>query len=149
MKTLRGRLFVAVLAAIVVSVALTVAIGATLTRRTADRSTRVNLAHRADLLAAEEQQQPSYIAENYLADIDGSFYVTGYLRSWAFEAQLRDYLRSEFGNDWFARREAGELLRELWSLGQGPTADELLRDVTGATLEMAAVADRIREGLLR
>ncbi|HZQ04604.1 MAG TPA: hypothetical protein VFA88_11370 [Gaiellaceae bacterium] len=88
-------------------------------------------------------------AENYLADIDGSFYVTGYLRSWAFEAQLRDYLRGEFGNDWFARREAGELLRELWSLGQGPTADELLRDVTGATLEMAAVADRIREGLLR
>jgi len=68
MKTLRGRLFVAVLAAIVVSVALTVAIGAALTRRTADRTTRANLAHRADLLAAEEQQQPSYIAENYLAD---------------------------------------------------------------------------------
>jgi two-component system sensor histidine kinase BaeS len=67
-KTLRGRLFVAILAAIVVSVALTVAIGAALTRRTADHSTRVSLAHRADLLAAEEQQQPSYIAENYLAD---------------------------------------------------------------------------------
>jgi hypothetical protein len=87
--------------------------------------------------------------ENYLADIDGSFYVTGYLRSWAFEAQLRDFLRSEFGNEWFARREAGDLLRELWSLGQGPTADDLLRDVTGAKLEMAAVGDRIREGLLR
>jgi hypothetical protein len=87
--------------------------------------------------------------ENYLADIDGSFYVTGYLRSWAFEAQQRDFLRSEFGNEWFARREAGDLLRELWSLGQGPTADELLRDVTGAKLEMAAVGDRIREGLLR
>jgi hypothetical protein len=85
--------------------------------------------------------------ENYLADIDGSFYVTGYLRSWAFEAQLRDFLRSEFGNDWFARREAGDLLRELWSLGQGPTADDLLRDVTRARLEMASVADRIREGL--
>ena len=88
-------------------------------------------------------------AENYLADIDGSFYVTGYLRSWAFEAQLRDFLRGEFGNDWFARREAGDLLRELWALGQGPTADDLLRDVTGATLEMAAVGERIREGLLR
>jgi hypothetical protein len=86
-------------------------------------------------------------AESYLADIDGSFYVTGYLRSWAFEAQLRDFLRSEFGNEWFARREAGDLLRELWSLGQGPTADELLRDVTGSTLEMASVAERIREGL--
>src|ERR1700752_1152164 len=71
-------------------------------------------------------------AADYLADIDGSFYVTGYLRSWAFEAQLRDFLRGEFGNDWFARREAGDLLRRLWALGQGPTADELLRDVTGA-----------------
>jgi hypothetical protein len=86
-------------------------------------------------------------AESYLDDIDGSFYVTGYLRSWAFEAQLRDFLRGEFGNEWFARREAGGLLRELWSLGQGPKADELLKDVTGATLEMSAVVDRIREGL--
>ena len=85
--------------------------------------------------------------ESYLDDIDGSFYVTGYLRSWAFEAQLRDFLRGELGNDWFARRDAGDLLRELWSLGQGPTADDLLKDVTGATLEMASVAERIREGL--
>jgi hypothetical protein len=85
--------------------------------------------------------------ESYLDDVDGSFYVTGYLRSWAFEAQLRDFLRAEFGNEWFARREAGELLRELWSLGQDPTADALLKDVTGASLEMAAVGDRIRERL--
>jgi hypothetical protein len=85
--------------------------------------------------------------ESYLMDIDGSFYVTGYLRSWAFETQLRDYLRSEYGNEWFARREAGDLLRELWSLGQGPTADALLRDVTGATIEMASIEDRVREGL--
>jgi hypothetical protein len=85
--------------------------------------------------------------ESYLDDIDGSFYVIGYLRSWAFEAQLREFLRGELGNDWFARRDAGDLLRELWSLGQGPTADELLKDVTGAKLEMASVAERIREGL--
>jgi hypothetical protein len=86
-------------------------------------------------------------AESYLDDIDGSFYVIGYLRSWALEAQLRDFLRSEFGSDWFARREAGDLLRELWALGQGPTAEELLADATGARLEMASVGDRIREGL--
>jgi hypothetical protein len=85
--------------------------------------------------------------ESYLDDIDGSFYVTGYLRSWAFEAQLRDFLRAEFGNDWFARRASGDLLRELWSLGQQPSAEDLLADVTGARLEMASVADRIREGL--
>jgi hypothetical protein len=85
--------------------------------------------------------------ESYLDDIDGSFYVTGYLRSWAFEAQLREFLRGEFGNEWFARRDTGDLLRELWSLGQGPTADELLRDVAGAKLEMASVAARVRENL--
>jgi hypothetical protein len=85
--------------------------------------------------------------ESYLDDIDGGFYVISYLRSWAFEAQLRDFLRSEFGNEWFARRDAGELLRELWALGQKPTADELLQDVTGARLEMASVSDRVRESL--
>jgi hypothetical protein len=84
---------------------------------------------------------------DYLSDIDGGFYVTSYLRSWAFEAQLRDFLREDFGNAWFARREAGSLLRELWSLGQKPTAEELLKDVTGATLEMESVADRVREVL--
>jgi hypothetical protein len=85
--------------------------------------------------------------ESYLDDIDGGFYVTGYLRSWAFEAQLRDFLRSEHGNEWFARRDTGDLLRELWSVGQEPTADALLKEVTGATLEMASVADRIHERL--
>ena len=65
----------------------------------------------------------------------------------AFEAQLRAYLRERFGNAWFTRREAGSLLRELWEEGQKPTADELLREVTGETLELAAVGDRVREAL--
>ena len=82
---------------------------------------------------------------DYLGDIDAGFYVSSYLRSWAFESQLREFLREEFGSDWFARREAGSLLRELWELGQKPTAEELLKDVTGQTLEMASVAARVRE----
>ena len=41
------------------------------------------------------------------------------------EAQLREFLREELGNAWFAQRDAGDLLRELWSLGPEPTADEL------------------------
>jgi hypothetical protein len=86
-------------------------------------------------------------AADYLGDIDDAFYASQYLRAWAFEAQLRAYLRERFGNAWFARREAGSLLRELWAEGQKPTADELLREVTGETLELAAVGDRIRESL--
>jgi hypothetical protein len=84
---------------------------------------------------------------NYLADIDSSFYVSSYLRSWGFEAQLRAYLREKFGNRWFASRDAGSLLRELWGEGQRLRAEELLKDVTGSTLEMEAVADRVREVL--
>ena len=42
-------------------------------------------------------------ATDYLGDMDSSFYVTGYLRSWAFEAQFRTHLRERFGMDWFTK----------------------------------------------
>ena len=84
---------------------------------------------------------------DYLGDIDSSFYVSSYLRSWAFEAQLRDHLREQFGSTWFAQREAGSLLKELWGEGQRWPAEEFLKDITGSTLEMESVAERVRESL--
>jgi hypothetical protein len=84
---------------------------------------------------------------DYLADIDDGFYASQYLRAWAFEAQLRSFLREKFGNEWFTRRDAGSLIRELWSEGQKPTADEILLDVTGARVELEAAAERVRESL--
>ena len=98
-----------------------------------------------ELLSAATRVEPAEV--DYLGDIDDGFYASQYLRAWALEAQLRAHLRERFGNAWFSRREAGSLLRELWSEGQKPTADELLREVTGETLELAAVVDRIRESL--
>ena len=86
-------------------------------------------------------------AADFLADIDSSFYVTGYLRSWAFEAQLRAHLQERYGRDWFTKREAGSLLRELWETGMSMTADELLHEVTGQEIEMDAVAQLTRETL--
>jgi len=84
---------------------------------------------------------------SYLADVDEGFYASCYLRSWAFEAQFRAYLRERYGNAWFSERKAGSLLRELWSEGQRYTADELLGEVSGASIELEAVADRVREYL--
>jgi hypothetical protein len=84
---------------------------------------------------------------DYLADIDDGFYSSQYLRAWAFEAQLRAYLRETFGTTWFTRRDAGSLLRELWSEGQKPNADEILEEVTGRRIELDAVAERIKEAL--
>jgi hypothetical protein len=82
---------------------------------------------------------------DYVDDIDDGFYASQYLRAWAFEAQLRSYLRERFGSAWFTRRDAGSLLRELWAEGQKPTADEILQEVTGATIELAAAGERARE----
>ncbi len=98
-----------------------------------------------ELLAGALEVAPS--DTDYLADIDDGFYASQYLRAWAFEAQLRSYLREKFGNAWFSRRDAGSLLRELWAEGQKHDADELLREVSGEPLELEAVGDRIREAL--
>ncbi len=98
-----------------------------------------------EILGGALKVEPS--PTDWLFDVDPGFYCTEYLRSWAFEAQMRFHLCEKFDYDWFTKREAGSLLRELWSLGQKPTADELLADVTGAGIEMAAVVERAREML--
>jgi hypothetical protein len=82
---------------------------------------------------------------DYLTDVDPGFYSSSYLRAWAFESLLRGFLLEEYGRTWFARPEAGSLLRDLWSEGQRLTADELLDDVAGTELTLAAVSERIME----
>ena len=84
---------------------------------------------------------------DFLADVDPGFYAQSYLRSWAFEAQMSLFLREEFGSAWFARREAGSLLRELWAEGQRLTADELLAELDGSRLDLEAIVDRTKEPL--
>ena len=97
----------------------------------------------AELLEDATKVPPS--TADYLADVDSGFYASAYLRSWAFEAQVRDFLREEFGRAWFTRPEAGSLLRELWSEGQRLTAEELVRELTGSELELDALVARVRE----
>ncbi len=63
--------------------------------------------------------------QNYLSDVDDFFYCACYLRAWMLEVQLRRRLVADFGPRWFASPEAGDYLRQLWSLGQEFTADEL------------------------
>jgi hypothetical protein len=77
--------------------------------------------------------------------VDGGFYCTYYLRARAFEAQLSEWLRERYGRNWFAQREAGSLVRELWELGQSLNADALLREVTGRSIDFGLLSDRPRE----
>jgi hypothetical protein len=84
---------------------------------------------------------------DYLGDVDAGFYSTEYVRAWAFEAALQRFFREKFGSTWFTRRDAGSLLRELWSEGQRPTADELLKELTSAEIELEAVTEYVRDSL--
>ena len=50
-------------------------------------------------------------------------------------------------SNWFAQREAGFLVRELWELGQSLDADALLREVTGQSIDFGVLSDRARDAL--
>jgi two-component system OmpR family sensor kinase len=64
MNSLRARLFVSTLAALAVTLALTVAISAFLTRRQVDRAQSANIARRADDLAQQRRQDVNYKRQN-------------------------------------------------------------------------------------
>jgi two-component system sensor histidine kinase BaeS len=63
-RSLRGRLFAATLAALALTIALTIGIGAVLTRRQVDRTQATNLARRADDLAQERRQNVNFKTED-------------------------------------------------------------------------------------
>jgi hypothetical protein len=75
----------------------------------------------------------------WLSDVDPFFYASRYLRAWALETHLATELRNRWGPAWFEEPEAGDFLRGLWRHGQALNADELLEQLVGARLELAAV----------
>ena len=81
--------------------------------------------------------------QRFLEDVDDGFYVAQYLRAWVFEAQLRRYLEQSFGAEWFARREAGDLLRGLWSVGQKYPVEELARQIGAPGLDLAPLVKQL------
>jgi len=66
-----------------------------------------------------------YDERNYLSDMDGGFYSADYLRAWVRCAQLRAYLVSEVGEDWWRSPKTGELLRDLFAEGTKPSSEEI------------------------
>jgi hypothetical protein len=68
-----------------------------------------------------------YAPQNYLNDMDPSYYSADYLRAWITEAMLRRHLEDTYGEDWFARSEAGKLLRGLWATGESKENEDVVR----------------------
>ncbi len=95
----------------------------------------------ADLLTSHVGVR--YSPDDYLADLDDGFYCARYLRAWVFDAQLRaDFVRRR-GEEWFTQPEAAAALRELWSEGQREPAEQLVRRVGYADLEIGPLAEEL------
>jgi len=101
----------------------------------------------ADLFT--DQLLVRYFPEEYLADVDDALYAAQYLRAWTFEAQLREYLKKEYDEEWFRAPRAGKFLRDLWREGQKYTADELVRFMGYDELDPEPMLAEIREALAR
>jgi hypothetical protein len=84
-----------------------------------------------------------YPAGNYLTDMDAGFYSADYLRAWIRSAQLRAYLVSEVGEDWWRRPETGERLRDLFREGTRPTSEEIAGRIGFEPLDTAPLLDEL------
>jgi hypothetical protein len=88
-----------------------------------------------------------YEPEEYLADVDDGFYSADYLRAWAFEVMLRDYLRTKYGRAWWRNHRAGDLLKEMWNTGNRYRPDELIDQVGAGKHSLDPLIDEFLTGL--
>jgi hypothetical protein len=80
-----------------------------------------------------------YFPDGQLADMDPGFYAADYLRAWIRHAQLRAYLTTEFGEDWWRTPETGEILRKLFAEGTRPSSEEIATRLGYAADDTAAL----------
>ncbi len=86
-------------------------------------------------------------AAEFLFDLDDSFYSASYLRAWAFEVLLREYLKTRFGSRWWASSHAGVFLKEIWETGDRYTADEMAAQIGIGTIDFDPLADEFNSAL--
>src|SRR5947209_6122852 len=79
----------------------------------------------------------------YLAEVDDGFYTASYLRAWAFEASLREYLKTRYGRRWWASRKCGDELIDLWSTSSRYTVEELARLLGFGEIRFELLADNL------
>lgn len=76
----------------------------------------------------ESSTKIKYSPENYLVDVDPNFYCARYLRAWMFQANLHSNMTEKFDENWFEKNESGNLLRDMWSVGQKYNAEEIMHN---------------------
>lgn len=86
-------------------------------------------------------------AAEFLFDLDDSFYSASYLRAWAFEILLREYMKTRFGSRWWSSPSAGIFLKEIWETGDRYTADEMAAQIGIGTIDFEPLADEFNSAL--
>jgi hypothetical protein len=69
----------------------------------------------------------AYDETEHLRDLEDGLATADSLRAHAFEAQLREQLKTKFGSRWWTSRKAGDYLIDLWNTGGRYSAEELAR----------------------
>lgn len=83
----------------------------------------------------------------YLWDVDDGFYAAAYLRAWAFEASLREHLRTRHGRRWWATRRAGDELIDLWNTSSRYSVEELARLIGFGEISFDLLADTLTKAM--
>src|SRR5262249_22186332 len=66
-----------------------------------------------------------YDETEHLRVLDSAFRSAAFLRACAFESQMREYLKTKFGLHWWASPKTGEMLIDLWNIGQQHSVEGL------------------------
>lgn len=82
--------------------------------------------------------------ELFLSDVDDNYYVANYLRAWIAEVQVRRFLEKEWGDGWFAKKEAGSFLYDWWRLGFELPVEELLRQIGEPGLSLKPIQQEVK-----
>jgi hypothetical protein len=85
----------------------------------------------------------------HLRDVSDDFHPANYLRACALESQLREHLKSKFGMRWWASRKAGEMLIDLWNMGERYTTEELASMIGLGKLDFDWLAEELLDQLKR
>jgi hypothetical protein len=85
----------------------------------------------------------------YLAALEDDLPAPERLLARALEVRLRDYLKVRFGSRWWEHREAGDLLKEIWSAGAEYNAAEIASELGLGAVTLDALEAEIVEELGR
>ncbi len=86
-------------------------------------------------------------AQRWALDHDPLFESVPVFRAWLLEAMLDAKLEKTYGDRWFERKEVGRFLKDLWSSGEKPSAEEVAEQLGAKSIEPTAFVQRLKQRL--